>query len=590
MASNASAAREFHVETHHTYDTRSPLRWITSHSMQYWWLPLTLVLTSIVNNAAYGNVPLFIGRGFDVIQRTGWERPELLGIAVIIALSAVTQGATGLLRNIATEFLAQRVERDSRHELYTSLLGKSQSFHAAQRVGDIMARATNDVRALNMMYSPGLMLIIDSGLALAVPFVMILLVDPRLWLVPTIFAGLLVVTVWRYNTRLAPVSIAQREEFGAMNSTLAEAIGGIEVVKGNAREPWEFARFGARARAFRDYFVKQGEIQARYWPMMAFAVSWGLALFHSLMLWRTGTLSLGQVVSFMGLFGTFRFATFISIFSFNLVQIGLASANRILSLIRTETMLDQNSTGRSATITGQIAFRNVSFSFNDHDRPVLTDVSFTVEPGETVAIVGQTGAGKTTLARLINRIFDVSSGSVEIDGTDVREWSLESLRSQISTIEQDIFLYSMSIRDNIAFGRPDARTEEIVAAAREAQADDFIMSFRDGYDTEIGERGVTLSGGQKQRLAIARAFLTDPRILILDDSTSAIDSRTEDEIQTAMRRVAAGRTTLIITHRLSQIRKADRIVLLKRGNVLDVGTHTELMQRSDEYQRIFAHT
>jgi ATP-binding cassette subfamily B protein len=365
-----------------------------------------------------------------------------------------------------------------------------------------MARATNDVRALNMMFSPGLMLIIDSSLALLVPFGMILFIDLRLGVVPTLFTGLLILTVIDYNRRLAPVSIAQREEFGRMNGTLTEAISGIEVVKGSVQERYEIDKFLRRARAYRDYFVKQGAVQARYWPMLAFAVCWGLALFHSLLLWRGGVLSLGEVVSFMGLFGTFRFATFISIFSFNLVQLGLASADRILELIREETLLDHNREGFRGRIRGEIELRDASFAFSA--KPVLQDISVRIVPGETIALVGQTGSGKTTLARLINRIFDVDSGQVTIDGRDVRQWNLESLRSQISTIEQDIFLYSMTIRENIAFGRHDASEAEIVAAARQAQADGFIRSFRDGYETEIGERGVTLSGGQRQRLAIAR--------------------------------------------------------------------------------------
>ncbi|MCG8481665.1 MAG: ABC transporter ATP-binding protein/permease [Spirochaetales bacterium] len=572
------------------YDTSSPPRWIASHTMRYWWLPVMLIATSIVNNAAYGTIPLYIGRGFDVIREPGWRRNDLLVIAAVVALAAVFQGVTGLLRNIATELLAQRVERDSREELYTSLLGKSQSFHAAQRVGDIMARATNDVRALNMMFSPGIMLIIDSALALLVPFAMILLIDPGLWIVPTLFTVLLAVTVWDYNRRLAPVSIAQREQFGVVNSHLAEAIGGIEVVKGNVRERSETETFFDNARSFRHYFVRQGEIQARYWPMMAFAASWGLGLFHSLWLWRNGALSLGEVVGFMGLFGTFRFATFISLFSFNLVQIGLASSARILELIVQETTLDQNIAGHSRRIVGDIELKRVGFSFDGTaDGFDLDDISFNIQSGETIAIVGRTGAGKTTLTRLINRIFDVTRGSVLVDGVDVRDWNLESLRSQISAIEQDIFLYSMTIRENIAFGRPTATEGEIVEAAKLAQADDFIRGFRDGYETEIGERGVTLSGGQKQRLAIARAFLTDPRILILDDSTSAIDSRTEDEIQQAMQRIAADRTTLIITHRLSQIRRADRVLLLRRGRVLETGNHDELMTRCDDYRRLFSY-
>jgi ATP-binding cassette subfamily B protein len=206
-----------------------------------------------------------------------------------------------------------------------------------------------------------------------------------------------------------------------------------------------------------------------------------------------------------------------------------------------------------------------------------------------VAIVGQTGSGKTTLTRLINRIYDVSDGCVLVDGKDVREWSIESLRSQISTIEQDIFLFSRTIGENIAFGAPEGVSQEqIEQAARDAQAHDFIMQFPDGYDTMVGERGVTLSGGQRQRIAIARAFLTNPRILILDDSTSAIDSATEDQIQQAMRRILKGRTTFLITHRISQIRWADRILVLRRGELVAQGTHEDLMEQSDAYRRIFA--
>ena len=228
----------------------------------------------------------------------------------------------------------------------------------------------------------------------------------------------------------------------------------------------------------------------------------------------------------------------------------------------------------------------MSFGYNGNS--VLNEISFTARPGETIAIVGQTGSGKTTLTRLINRIFDAGDGQILVDDVDVRDWKLESLRSQISTIEQDVFLFSRTLADNIAFGCPDATQEAVEQAAHDAQADAFIKDFKDGYETEVGERGVMLSGGQRQRIAIARAFLTNPRILILDDSTSAIDSATEDQIQRAMRKISRQRTTFLITHRLSQIRWADRILVLKQGRLVDQGTHEELLTRSEDYQRIFA--
>jgi ATP-binding cassette subfamily B protein len=267
------------------------------------------------------------------------------------------------------------------------------------------------------------------------------------------------------------------------------------------------------------------------------------------------------------------------------VQLGIASARRILELITTETELDENVDGLDRSISGDVQFSQVSFGYNG--QLVLHSIDFDAAAGETIAIVGQTGSGKTSLTRLINRIYDTDAGQVLVDGVDVRDWSITSLRSQISTIEQDVFLFSGTIKENIAFGREDATDAEIEAAAREAQAHEFILSFSDGYQTEIGERGVTLSGGQRQRIAIARAFLTDPRILILDDSTSAIDSATEDQIQRAMRRISRKRTTFLITHRLSQIRWADRIILLRQGKLIDHGSHEELMQRSQDYKRIF---
>jgi ATP-binding cassette subfamily B protein len=580
------AKREFQIENEYQYDRRTPVRWVLSHMLRYPILPLGLVVCAVVNNFAYSAIQVFVGRAFDVIRVQGFGMPDLLLPVFGILASATGQGLMGILRNFSVELLAQKVERNSREELYANLLGKSQTFHGRQRIGDIMARATNDVHMLNMMFSPGIMLIIDSSLALIVPVIMIALIDPALLLVPLIFTALLALTLIDYNRRLKPVSIAQRDQFGVMNAGLTEAVAGIEVVKANVRERYEWDKFTGNARQFRDYFVSQGIIQARYLPMLMFSLCWGAGLLHALLLWRSGAITLGNVVAFMGLFGTLRFTTFISIFSFNLMQLGMASAARVLNMIKTETELDENREGVEKDIQGEVIFDKVSFGYNGAD--VLTDISFTARPGETIAIVGQTGSGKTTLTRLINRIFDTTSGSVLVDGRDVRDWSLESLRSQISTIEQDVFLFSRTLKENISFGCEDAGEVQVERAAREAQADTFIRTFPDGYDTVIGERGVTLSGGQKQRIAIARAFLTNPRILILDDSTSAIDSATEDQIQKAMRRISSERTTFIITHRLSQIRWADRILVLDKGRLIDQGTHDELLNRSPEYRRIFS--
>jgi len=600
---NPMTNREFRLENEKQYDRTGPVRWIASHLSHYAWLPAAALLAAVVNNFAASYIQVIIGRGFDLLNTPGWTTRSLVLLALTIFLTAATQALFGLARNSSFEFMAQRVERDSRDELYASLLGKSQTFHNHQRIGDIMARATNDVRTLNVMFSPGLMLITDSLVGLMAPIVLIYRINPQLLLVPALFVLLFIITIRGYARQLAPVSEGLRDSFGVMNAGLAETVNGIEVVKGSAQEQREGEKFIDNASVYRDYAVREGEIQARYLPMLVFSVCWGLAFLHAMLLWRGGALTLGQVVSYVGLFGFLRFPTFVSVFSFQLAQLGVASARRILELINAETDLDENESGVSRPISGKVEFRGVSFGYGAGEQgnrgerekggeeslpPILKGLTFTINPGETVAIVGQTGSGKSTLTRLINRIFDAAGGQVLVDGIDVRDWNLESLRSQISTIEQDVFLFSRTIAENIAFGVPNATQADIEEAAREAQAHDFIMSFDKGYETEAGERGVALSGGQRQRIAIARAFLTNPRILILDDSTSAIDSATEDRIQQAMYRISQQRTTFLITHRLSQIRWADRILVLKAGEIVDQGTHDELLEKSPDYQRIFA--
>ena len=578
--------REFRLEDEYHYNRTGAVRWIISHAMRYPLFPVIAIAAAILNNFAYSYIQVLIGRAFNLITSQPWATTALLAIAAGVGLAAVTQGLTGLGRNYAFEFLAQRVERDARDELYVSLLGKSQTFHGRQRIGDIMARATNDVRFLNLLFAPALMLLVDSAMAIIVPLFVISRIDPRLLLVPLLFLVALAITVWDYNRRLNPVSQQLREQFGSMNAGLTEAISGVEVVKANVQEHYEWDKFTGNARRYRDLYIRQGHIQAFYLPTLAFAVAWAVAFLWGALLWRAGEINAGQLISYIGLVGTLRFPTFMSMWIFNLVQMGVASSKRILETINTETELDENVNGYAAPIHGEVAFEDVSFGYGDQE--VLKGISFRAAPGETIAIVGQTGSGKSTLTRLINRIFDVNSGRVLIDGVDVRDWSLESLRSQISTIEQDPFLFSRTLAENIAFGCADASQEMIEEAAKAAQAHEFITSFREGYATEVGERGETLSGGQRQRIAIARAFLTDPRILILDDSTSAIDSATEDQIQRAMRRISQERTTFLITHRLSQIRWADRILVLRRGELADQGTHEELMARSADYRKIFA--
>lgn len=568
-------------------DRRGPARFIWSHIRRHPVYTFTMIIGAFSNAALASAVPYFIGQAFNAIQAgEGLEAAARAAFAIIA--SQLLRAGLQLMRNMSAEIFAQRIERDVRDELYGSLLGKSMTFHDLQPVGDIMARVTNDVRELNLMMNPGMNLLIGSGMFLLTPIVASYLLHPQLVLIPAIFLVLYVISQYEYVRALAPVAEKSRAAFGKMNTDAAEVLDGLQVVKGATQEAREKEDFVQLTRDVRTYTVKQADIEARYFPNLMFFAAIALGFIHGVILFRAGEIDTGTLVAFTGQIQLFGFPVFSSLSAFSQVASGYASARRILAIITIENDLDQNTAGAAETLQGAITFENVTFGYTTDGAKVLTDVSFQVAPGQTVAIVGQTGAGKSTLTKLINRIYDVDAGRVLIDGRDVREWKLARLRSQISIIEQDIYLFSRSIADNIRFGRPDATQEEVEEAARKAQAHEFIVGFEEGYETIVGQRGVTLSGGQRQRLAIARAFITDPPILILDDSTSAIDSATEDRIQQAIWSAARGRTTVLITHRLSQIRWADHIVVLRKGRVVAQGNHDDLLHSSSAYRRIFA--
>jgi ATP-binding cassette subfamily B protein len=587
------ALAEFFIPDPYRTDRRTPLSWVRSHVWRHAWLIPIVILGALGNAALAGVVPVYAGRAFDAVGAlvAGSTSREaavaiVLRAAWLIILSQALRAVLQLGRNFGSEVLGQRLERDTRDELYASLLGKSMTFHGRQSIGDIMARATNDVRELNLMFNPGLNLVIGSATFLIMPPLFAWGIDPRLAITPLGFILLYAWAMRRYLRTLRPITQEVRAAFGRMNSQLTEVIDGIEVVKSASQEPAEIGRFEAGAVRFQQAFIDQGEREARFLPLLLMGLANAFGFWHALALLQDGSIGVGDVVAYMGLLQLFGFPTFISLFAYSQVSLGMAGAARILALINDETGLGENLEGYAGELAGEIVFEDVDFGYAP-DQPVLEGVALRIAPGQTAAIVGQTGSGKTTLTRLVNRVYDADRGRVLVDGVDVRDWSLERLRRQISVIEQDPFLFSRSIAENIAFGRPEASQAEVEEAARAAQAHDFIREMPEGYETVIGERGVTLSGGQRQRLAIARALLTDPAILILDDSTSAIDSATEDRIQRAMQRAAQGRTTLLITHRLSQIRWADLVIVLRGGRVEDSGQHDELMLRCAPYRRLF---
>jgi ATP-binding cassette, subfamily B, bacterial len=577
---------EYVVKSLPTYDHSTSLHWVWSHLRRHKIQIVVMFIGAFGNAALAAAIPVFIGQAFDAVVDTPVQTRLIAGAAIGIVVSQGVRSVLQLGRNFSSSVLGERLERDMREELYVSLLGKSMTFHDLQPVGDTMARATNDVHEVNLMLNPGINLVVGSANFMLMPLLIAPAYAWQLMAAPLFFIVTYALALTRYLQKLNPVADWVRRAFGEVNGRLAEALDGIELVKGAAQEEEEIARFHENAGGYRDAVVTQGHIEARFLPLLLMGITLAIGFTHALFLYQAGRIAVGDVVAYMGLLSLFRFPTFISLIAYSRVSLGLAGARRILNLMKIHTTLDENVAGFQKEIDGHIRFEQVSFGYVD-GVDVLKEVDFVVQPGQTVAIVGQTASGKSSLAKLINRTYDVGNGRILIDGVDVRDWSLADLRRQISIIEQDIFLFSRSVADNIAFGCPDASREMVIAAAQKAQAHVFIMSFKDGYETIIGERGVTLSGGQRQRMALARAFLTNPSILVLDDSTSAVDSATEDQIQQAIVHAAANQTTFLITHRLSQIRWADLVIVLRKGRLEAVGNHEQLMARSEAYRRIF---
>jgi len=581
------AISEFRIPFRYNTKRTSAISWVASHALHHWHIFLVAVIGAI-GNAALASVPaLQYGIVFDSLTNGNPLPSVFLRAGAIVGISQTIRGFMQFFRNFGFEVTAQRIERDVRDEFYISLLGKSMTFHSLQSIGDLMARATNDIREVNYIFSPGLNMVLGSINFLFIPLGIGASIHPVLLLTPILFIISYFLAIAHFLKILEPVTSEVRSTFGTLNSRLAEDIDGIETVKAASQEQTEINRFKKNSKAYRDANIKQGDIEARFIPLLLLALAMGFGLLHALVLYRQGAIPLSSVITYFSGLSMLGFPTNTSIRSYSQISLGIAGARRLLSIMNSENNLDQNESGHVGTITGKVNFENVNFAY-DGKNLNLHDLTFAVNPGQTVAIVGQTGSGKTSLVRLINRTYDPLSGSIKIDGIDLIKWKLDSLRAQISIIEQDIFLFSKSVAENISFGKPHATHEEIVLAAKKAQADDFIKELPEGYDTVIGERGATISGGQRQRLALARAFLTDPKILILDDSTSAIDSKTEDEIQQAIKLASEGRTTFIITHRLSQIRWADLIIVMRKGRISAIGTHDQLMQTSKSYRNIFA--
>lgn len=563
--------------------------WIYKHlfykSNKY--LILIVLFTTILTSNLWSISSILIGNAINdfILGKTS----SLIYYTVFIFLLNIGSPFIRMLSFALREVIAHRMERDCRREFYTNLLGKSQSFHEQIQIGELMALATNDVRMLNFLISPAISLIFESFTALVIPLFYIIFIPYypiQLLIAPIVFAIFFLISLRSYVKKLTPISFQLRGFFAGMNTTLNETLTGIEVVKSTVQEAGELEKYILNASGYRDAFIKQGRVQAKYFPFLVLALTITLGLTHGIILNFTIGFYIGYIIGYTALLRQLGFPTQISIFVFATVRVAITSAQRLITLMNRETEIDENIKGTAKSINGGINFENVSFTYPGSDKPVLKNINLEVKPGQTVAIVGTTGSGKTTLTKLLSRLYDVDKGRILVDDIDIRDYALESLRSQISYIEQDVFLFSDSVFNNISFGRTSSE-EEIIQVAKEAQAHEFICDLPDQYQSEVGERGVQLSGGERQRIAIARAFLSDPKILILDDSTSSIDSNTEDKIQRAIQNILKDRTTLLITHRLSQIRWADLIVVLTKGEIAAMGTHDELLSTSEEYRKIF---
>ncbi len=506
----------------------------------------------------------------------------------IIGIYAL-RGIISFSLNYIIGWLGQRVVFDLRYQSYRHINRLSLSYYDKRQTGKIMARVVDDINVIQYMITGGFVTLITDILTLLIVIPVIFWMDWRLAAIAVAVVPVYVVTYKLFLRRIRELSEQLRTMWDALIGALQEKIAGITVVKAFVREDYETDRF---MKTVADNF-RLGMQQAKVNRTLGVAASTIRAVGTGLIYWAGTkyvwgrTLTPGELIAFTAYIG-YLYDPSLRLVDFNLqVQWAGAAIDRVFETLDTRPeIVDAPDAIPLREMKGAVEFRHVYFGY-DPENPVLFDINLSVEPGEVIAIVGPSGAGKTTLVNLIARFYDVTSGAVLIDGIDVRHIRLESIRHQIGYVSQESLLFSVTIRENIAYGESNATQEQIEEAARIADLHDVIMELPDGYDTKIGEDGIKLSVGQKQRLAIARAALTNPRILILDDATSALDSRTEANVQASLEKLMKGRTNFVIAHRLSTIFNADRIVVMDQGRIVDVGTHAELVGRPGVYQNLY---
>jgi len=536
------------------------------------------------------------------LQRLGWTAAQLahyqndaesllISTGLLIVALAAGRALFAFAQTYNAERVSQSVAFDLRNELFAKIQRLSFSYHDRNQTGQLMIRATDDVEKVRMFIAQGLLMTVQALVVLIAALIILFMTNAQLMLTLLPVLPLAMALFLIFGRLTQPMFIKVQQKLSRLNTLLQENLAGIKVVKAFVREPQEQARFEASAEELMQQQIQVTRLFSFLFPVVFLLMNVGqvLILYFGGKQIIYGSMTLGQWQKFsLYLMFVFFPLGMLGMIINQMAQAG-ASAQRIFEILDAQSEVqDKPDAVELPPVTGHVVLENVTFRYFGSGEPVLKGVSFEALPGQTIALLGATGSGKSTIINLIPRFYDVTSGAVRIDGYDVRDVSLDSLRAQIGIVLQDTTLFGGTIRDNIAFGRPEASLDEVIAAAQAAAAHDFIMSFPDGYDTVVGERGTTLSGGQKQRIAIARALLMDPRILILDDSTSSVDLATEVQIQQALARLMKGRTSFVIAQRISTVRNADLILVLDKGRIVAQGTHPELMENSPIYAEIYS--